>query len=751
MLPLPLFCFFISHTKVALCHGTETDGYTGVVPKSPSALPKSLGIPPILMNDGPQGFRDNAHPGTTTSWPSGLTIAASFDPEVARLWGDAMGKEFRGKGSNVQLGPGLCLARIPRNGRNFEYLSGEDPVLGSTMVKPVVEAIQAHGVAANAKHFVLNNQETNRAAVSAECDARTRWEIYYPPFQAAVDAGVASVMCSYNKINGIYACENNETLSDLKVKMNFTGWVMSDWGATHSTVVAANAGLDQEMPDTGHFAGNLTRAVERGDVSNATIDDKALRIIKALIEVGAVDNPSSGTITANVTSPEHDDLAVQLVSQTTVMLKNDGGFLPLHVSKKGVTHSSSSSSSVSSSSSSSSSSSHKLMAVVGSAAHDAPIVYGGGSGMVIPAHVSTFLEALETEVEGSGVSVHYAPTNDTNKALNISAEADIIFFSMATTSREGVDRDDLSLPEEEASLLMALLQDPSVTAPVVLLVNCPGAVLLPWAEEPQVRSVLVSFMPGQGWGQGVVNLVTGEASPMGRLPLTFPQVENEMNMSTHQFPGYPDPKNPEKVDYSEGLAVGYRWYHLQEDLITAVSPRWPFGFGLSYANFSFSNLTVSSRGMGYLTVEMDAICFGGADTAPRAPSFKVTPQVYLDYPPEAREPPRQLKGFQTLDFGPGECDGGTTSQKHMKVELTPRDHSMWDEVKGEFVMVYGTWHMVIQESSGKDAHSVDFRTGEGLATTYTWTEEDTAREREAREKRDEDWGGRGGEVLMLFE
>lgn len=369
--------------------------------------------------------------------------------------------------------------------------------------------------------------------------------------------------------------------------------------------------------------------------------------------------------------------------------------------------------------------------------------------MVIAAHVSTFLEALEAEVAGSGVSVQYAPTNDTKKAQNISADADIIFFSMATTSSEGVDRDDLSLPEDEGNLLTALLQDPSVTAPVVLLVNCPGAVLLPWAEDSQVRSVLVSFMPGQGWGKGVVNLVTGQASPMGRLPLTFPTVENEMNMSTHQFPGYPDPTNPDKVDYSEGLAVGYRWYHVQEDLITAATPRWPFGFGLSYANFSFSNLTTSIPGMGYLTVELDVTCLGGADTAPLAPSFKVTPQVYLDYPPDAREPPRQLKGFQTLEFESGECDGGATSHKHMKVQLTPREHSIWDEERGEFVMAYGTWHMVVQRSSAKDDSSIDSWTGERLEATYSWTEEDKAwgGGGKGREKRE----GDGAVEVLMFE
>ena len=202
------------------------------------------------MNDGPQGFRDNEHPGSTTAWPCSLAIAATFDAEAAREWGAAMGAEFHGKGANVQLGPGMCLARIPRNGRNFEYLSGEDPHLGAVLVPPVVRGIQAQGVIANAKHWVNNNQESARTSVSEVVDERTQFELYYPPFEAAVEAGVGSVMCSYNRVRRVWSCENPQTLQrDLKERLGFEGWVMSDWGATHSTSI--NAGLDQEMPGPG--------------------------------------------------------------------------------------------------------------------------------------------------------------------------------------------------------------------------------------------------------------------------------------------------------------------------------------------------------------------------------------------------------------------------------------------------------------------------------------------------------------------
>eukprot|EP00759_Apiculatamorpha_spiralis_P017422 PhF_6_TR2342/c0_g1_i1/m.4190/K05349/bglX; beta-glucosidase len=239
------------------CTTSPLCNYTGNV--APNAR---LGIPAIKMNDGPQGFRDSTFPGTTTAWPSGLSIAASWDVDLMFQWGSAMGKEFYLKGANVQLGPGVCLARVPQNGRNFEYLSGEDPFLGYTLVKPVIHGIQSQGVIANAKHYVLNNEETNRGSISEVADERTRFEMYYQPFIGAVEANVGSFMCSYNKINSVWSCENNGTLmTDLKERIGFKGFVMSDWGATHSTSI--EQGLDMEMPGAGFMGQSLLTAVQQ--------------------------------------------------------------------------------------------------------------------------------------------------------------------------------------------------------------------------------------------------------------------------------------------------------------------------------------------------------------------------------------------------------------------------------------------------------------------------------------------------------
>eukprot|EP00759_Apiculatamorpha_spiralis_P017425 PhF_6_TR2342/c0_g1_i4/m.4193/K05349/bglX; beta-glucosidase len=305
------------------CNTSPLCNYTGNV--APNAR---LGIPQIKMNDGPQGFRDDNHPGTTTAWPSALSVAASWDVDVMFLWGSAMGKEFYLKGANVQLGPGVCLARVPQNGRNFEYLSGEDPFLGYTLVKPVIHGIQSQGVIANAKHYVLNNEETNRGSISEVADERTRFEMYYQPFIGAVEANVGSFMCSYNKINSVWSCENNGTLmTDLKERIGFKGFVMSDWGATHSTSI--EQGLDMEMPGAGFMGQSLLTAVQQGTIPQSYVDDSVLRILTAMYTMNVFDNNNTNVRSSNVSSPAHNDLARRFSAHSTVLLKNQGGVLPL--------------------------------------------------------------------------------------------------------------------------------------------------------------------------------------------------------------------------------------------------------------------------------------------------------------------------------------------------------------------------------------------------------------------------------------
>ena len=242
------------------------------------------------IQDGPQGLRTKwktGGPGTTTCWPSSLTAAATWDPALLQEWATEMSSEFKAKGVNLQLGPGIGIARVPTAGRNWEYLSGEDPFLGAALVQGVIKGIQDNGVIANAKHYINNEIEEHRMTMSAHVDERTRFEIYYPPFQAAVDAGILSVMCSYNRINDVYGCQNNETLSHLRDVMGFQGWIMSDWTATKSTVDSLKAGLDQEMPYGLFFSEQaLNKRLSEGSITEDDINRSSLRILTAMYSVG---------------------------------------------------------------------------------------------------------------------------------------------------------------------------------------------------------------------------------------------------------------------------------------------------------------------------------------------------------------------------------------------------------------------------------------------------------------------------------
>ena len=363
---------------------------------------------PILsfFASGPQGFRCSRYPGTSTSFPGGLTIGSTFDEKLAYDWGEAMGEEFLDKGANVQLGPGVNVARVPNNGRNFEYISGGDPYLGYKLVQPIVKGIQSVGVIANAKHFVNNNQETDRTKYSAEVDDRTRHEFYYVPFEGAVRAGVGSFMCSYNKVNDVYACENPTTLKkDLKDGLKFEGWVMSDWGATHSTVDSMNAGLDQEMPSGLYYSSiAMKAALQNGKVTESQIDESVLRMLTPMFQMGIFDRaePDRGADANDVTSKKHAEVARNIAAAAQILLKNENNALPLMPVSNGEPI---------------------KIALIGNAAF-APVTGGGGSGSVYadPKQISSPYEAF-LEMYGisgyfdDGVKEEVTCTTDTNGFL----------------------------------------------------------------------------------------------------------------------------------------------------------------------------------------------------------------------------------------------------------------------------------------------------------------------------------------------
>lgn len=645
--------------------GPPTHPYVGNVP----AIPR-LGIPWLSLQDGPQGYRDGRYghyansPGTATQWPSGLAIAATWDPSLAGEWGTAMGTEFRRKGANVQLGPGLNVARVPWGGRNFEYLSGEDPRLGATMVRPVVEAIQRQGVIATAKHFLLNNQEDHRGNMSSNVDERTLVELYLPPFEAAVEAGVGAVMCGYNRINGRWACEDPTTLGLLKGALGFQGWVMSDWGATHSTVASVRAGLDQEMPGGQYYTREqLQAALADGAIGIEAVSTMARRVVTSMYGARLIDDgahgptprPPRGAPGANVTSIEHHALAARLASAGAVLLQNRRGVLPLSASAS--------------------------IAIVGPAANcEAPVPSfgfawpptagclnsGGGSGSVVAAHVDSIVAAIARTAR----EVRYSNGSDVRSASTMAAAADAAVVVVGTTSCEGTDRPHTGLPSEQLRYLHAVAASQPRT---IVLLMAPGAVNVGgWASA--VAAVACFFLPGQAQGAAVASLLYGSTTFSGRLPVTMPARENEMGLRPSQYPGTPHADGLQ-TNYSEGLLVGYRWYHTH-----GVSPGFCFGHGLSYTTWQYGPLHATPSLASFTLTNTGSRA--GAEVA----------QLYITFPDAAAEPPRQLRAFEKLTLRPGEST-------RVSLRLVQRDFAVWDAQQHSWTGVIGVYELGVGASS----------------------------------------------------
>jgi len=612
-----------------------------------------LGIPPINMNDGPQGFRGQA--GLSTAFPSGLTMAASWDVDAVQEWGEGMGTEFFEKGANVQLGPGLCVARVPQNGRNFEYLSGEDPFLGYTLVKPAVRGIQSKKVIANAKHYILNNQETNRFVVSAETDERTRFEMYYPPFEGAIEADVGSVMCGFNKINGDWSCENPVTLKhDLKEKLGFKGYVMSDWGATHSTSLMR--GLDMEMPGAHSMNPELIKAgLGAGTITVAAINESVERILLPMFSVGVMDEPLSTwdfkRLQKNVTTGASVASVRHLSALSTVMLQNREGVLPLPQNKK--------------------------IALIGLVSSNA-IVHAGGSGSVDPSFIASPLFGISSAA-GSAANVVFSNGTDINAAAAMALSAEYAIVFAGTLSTEGSDRASLSLDDgcKQCGNQTALIEAVAKANPkTIVVLSVPGAVVTPWADK--VAAVLVNFMPGQEAGNAIADVLFGKVNPSGKLPLTFPNVENETQISQVQWPGLPDATKPTYSFYTEKLTVGYRYYDAHN---IGFTTGFPFGHGLSYTSFEYNELKVSNLTVTFAVKNSGKVA--GAEVA----------QLYLGFPAAAGEPLRQLKGFhKTKILAPGESE-------NVQLTLRRRDVSIWDVNQHAWRVVDGHFNVSVGSSS----------------------------------------------------
>jgi beta-glucosidase len=627
--------------KISLLHGTG-GAYVGNTPAIPA-----LCIPALGLEDGPAGVGENLN--GVTQLPAPVAAAATWDVDAETQYGQLVGSEEGGKGANVNLGPTVNIVRDPRWGRAFESLS-EDPYLAGRLGAAEIRGVQGTGVMAQIKHIGVYNQETNRNTPSdnAIVDNRTLQEIYLPQFQAGVQQGAASsAMCSYSTVNGTYACQNSALLNGpLRTQFGFPGFVTSDWGGTHSTVASANAGMDQEMPGGDFFGDALQTAVQNGQVTQATLNNMVSRILTEMFAFGLFDNPHTGNTGATVTSTAHKTAARQIAAEGTVLLR-DNNVLPVNT---GSVHS---------------------IAVIGADASTSPQTAGGGSARVNSSGTVTPLQGI-TSRAGSGVSVQYAAGDNSGnigQAVTLARNSNLAVVFAGYNESEGSDIGSIDLPGGQNSLIS---QVAAANPNTVVVLNTGSAVTMPWVDS--VAGILEAWYPGQEDGNAIASVLFGDTNPSGKLPVSFPKSLNDVPAHTQaQWPG-----SNGTVQYSEGVHVGYRWYQAQN-----IAPLYPFGFGLSYTSFAFSNLQVGALdGHGKATVTATV-----TNTGSRAGSEIA--QLYVGDPASTGEPPLQLKGFDKVSLQPG---ASTT----VSFPLTLHDLAYWNN---GWTTALGSYRIAVGDTS----------------------------------------------------
>ena len=598
--------------KAALC--------TGKTPWDTEPVER-LGIPSIIMSDGPHGVRrtPGGFGGETlpaTCFPTASALAATWNTDLVHTLGQALGDECIAIGVDILLGPGNNMKRTPLCGRNFEYFS-EDPFLGGKMAASLIKGVQSKGVGTSLKHFATNNQEEQRFTISSEVDERTLHELYLSGFEHAVrEAKPWTVMCAYNRLNGTFCSENPYLLSDiLKDRWGFEGFVVSDWGAVHNRVAALAAGLDLEMPGPQpQRVRSVIEAVRNGVLDEAALDAAVERLLKIIFR--AKQTPKGGT---SIDIDGHHALARQIAAEAIVLLKNEGNLLPLRDVKR--------------------------LAVIGVAAKE-PYFQGGGSSKVNPTRVDVPFDELGKAA--GGIELSYAPgytmdaeSNQTliDEAVTLAAAAEAALLYVALPpfkESEGYDRPDIDLTAQQVALIQAVTAQQPRT--VVILNNGSAVAMQEWIEGP--AAVLEAWMMGQAGGGAIADVVFGRVNPSGRLAETFPLRLNDTPAHIH-YPG-----ELGKARYGEGLFIGYRFYDA-----TQADVLFPFGYGLSYTSFAHGNLRVSAESFKDtegLTVSVDVTNTGRV-------AGKTVVQLYV-HDPEATviRPVKELRGFVKVALEPGE-------------------------------------------------------------------------------------------------
>ena len=647
--PLARATFIVSQLtldeKIQELHGIQDANDYRTVPGVPR-----LGIPALNITNGPAGVTNGGpgHQGAATALPAPISLAATWDQSLAILYGFVIGTEAKALANGFVEGPDINIARVPQNGRTFEAF-GEDPFLVGTMAANEIHGIQRLGVIAEAKHFAGNNQETNRTTINDIIDERTLREIYLPAFEASVkyggagaEPGAGAVMCAYNLVNGVYNCENDLLMNQiLKGEWGFSGFITSDFGAVHSTVPSALAGLDLEMPTGINFDSALKSAVNAGQVPMPVIDDKLIRRFTTMMNFGIFDQPPT-----NQPLPTNDDgeFAFQIAVQGMVLLKNDGNVLPLDANNF-----------------------HSL-AVIGPYATKA-MTGGGGSSQVVPAFTVDPVPGIQNLV-GSALSIKLDDGSNVARAASLAQSSDVAIVMVGDSETEGSDHS-LALSGNQDQLVQAVA---AANPNTVVVIKSGSPVLMPWVN--QVPAILEAWYPGERDGDAVANVLFGYVNPIGKLPMTFPVKVSDLPANTPaQYPGINN-----VADYSEGVFVGYRYFDAND-----IQPLFPFGHGLSYTTFSYSNLSI-------YVVESTALIEFDVTNTGSVPGSEIT-QGYVGMPTAAvPQPPKQLKAFRKVSLNPNQTG-------HVTLYMDQRAFSYWDVSTHSWLIAPGNYQIMIGSSS----------------------------------------------------
>ena len=656
--------------KASLCSGADF-WHTKAIDR--------LNIPAAMVSDGPHGIRKQEsladHMGVAESikaigFPTASAMACSFDRDLLHKIGDALGEECVAEDLAVLLGPGINMKRSPICGRNFEYYS-EDPVVAGELGAAFVNGVQEHGVGTSLKHFAANNQEWRRMSISAEIDERTLREIYLAAFETVVKkAQPWTIMCSYNRINGVYSCENDWLLNKvLRDEWGFEGLVMTDWGAMDERVPSLKAGLDLEMPDChGETDKLIVKAVQSGELEESVLDTAVERILTMVdkyltarkgIDPASMVHPLPSSVERGYDVAAHHALARTTAEQSAVLLKNED-ILPLQKDKK--------------------------IAFIGEFAK-VPRIQGGGSSHINNTSVESALDAAGDSVSyAQGFHIDEETTDETllQEAITLAKESDVavIFAGLPDSfESEGFDRTHLNMPANQNELIARISE---VQPNVVVVLHSGSPIAMPWLDK--VAGVLQMYLAGQASGGAAVNLLFGDATPCGKLAETFP-LHLEDNTSYLNFPG-----NREKVCYQEGVFIGYRYYDKKK-----MDVLFPFGYGLSYTDFTYSNMKVTVNGKNAADVDViketdeivvsaDITNTGNCDGAEIVQLYIKNPVVY-----EIR-PEKELRDFAKVFLKAGET-------KTVTFTLNARAFSYYETRIHDWYAESGDYEILLASSS----------------------------------------------------